>query len=488
MYFYLFLLQIPLIFGLDIEFRFNAPPFSQGLDLPLLQAIKEGAGETCQIRAGFYELTYRPLVQALVASKQRGCEVAVLLEQDNIKKVTQASDRDYAPWEAVELLTESGVLVVTDRLLGKGSGKSHNKLVSVSPDFVFSGSMNATSHGLIRSQNHVMMLRDKSVYALVNQELQHLLDGGVKRQDKSRQAPKPLHIAGTEISLCLAPNPVCFFRLKQALYEAKSEILGAMFSLTDPEILQILKAKQEAGISVEVLLDDMAAGVKVESGGLSKIPLRDWLNLNNIAFRVDGKKGLMHHKLAILDRKTVITGSANWSQSAFRKNDENIWILRSKKVAQNFLDAGAKDLFVGSKHPLVQPTATKLVDSEILAVYPGREVQVLCRNCFVDLRPTIFLENQKTLSPVSCQDWADTSICRFKKVPKQFLVLLEDKNQGILDLYYQAHADSALFQMAEEILKPQILKAFVAQDSCQEKVLPGLWQKCREEILNRFVN
>ena len=44
----------------------------------------------------------------------------------------------------------------------------------------------------------------------------------------------------------------------------------------------------------------------------------------------------MHHKFAVIDDKTVITGSFNWSPSAAHQNDEVLLVIRSPQVAAHF--------------------------------------------------------------------------------------------------------------------------------------------------------
>ncbi len=41
----------------------------------------------------------------------------------------------------------------------------------------------------------------------------------------------------------------------------------------------------------------------------------------------------MHHKFAVFDGKTVITGSYNWSNSAETRNYENVVVLHDSKIA-----------------------------------------------------------------------------------------------------------------------------------------------------------
>jgi phosphatidylserine/phosphatidylglycerophosphate/cardiolipin synthase-like enzyme len=46
---------------------------------------------------------------------------------------------------------------------------------------------------------------------------------------------------------------------------------------------------------------------------------------------------LLHHKVMVMDRKTVVLGSANFSNSAFDKNDENVLIVDAPNFAQAML-------------------------------------------------------------------------------------------------------------------------------------------------------
>ena len=44
----------------------------------------------------------------------------------------------------------------------------------------------------------------------------------------------------------------------------------------------------------------------------------------------------LHHKFAVIDNKTVITGSFNWSPSAAHTNDETLLVIHSPQLAQHF--------------------------------------------------------------------------------------------------------------------------------------------------------
>jgi phosphatidylserine/phosphatidylglycerophosphate/cardiolipin synthase-like enzyme len=44
----------------------------------------------------------------------------------------------------------------------------------------------------------------------------------------------------------------------------------------------------------------------------------------------------LHHKFAVVDNKTVITGSFNWSPSAAHTNDETLLVIHSPQLAKHF--------------------------------------------------------------------------------------------------------------------------------------------------------
>ncbi|MBT4150600.1 phospholipase, partial [Candidatus Woesearchaeota archaeon] len=45
----------------------------------------------------------------------------------------------------------------------------------------------------------------------------------------------------------------------------------------------------------------------------------------------------MHHKVFIIDGKTVVTGSFNPSKNGDSRNDENILIIRDETIASRYL-------------------------------------------------------------------------------------------------------------------------------------------------------
>jgi len=50
----------------------------------------------------------------------------------------------------------------------------------------------------------------------------------------------------------------------------------------------------------------------------------------------------MHHKVLIIDRQIVVTGSYNFSRNAEERNDENILVIYNTDIAEAFLEEFAR--------------------------------------------------------------------------------------------------------------------------------------------------
>ena len=55
--------------------------------------------------------------------------------------------------------------------------------------------------------------------------------------------------------------------------------------------------------------------------------------------RVDESEFHMHHKFAVFDAKTTLTGSYNWTRSAARHNEENLLVTTDPTVTSAYMGA-----------------------------------------------------------------------------------------------------------------------------------------------------
>jgi len=123
---------------------------------------------------------------------------------------------------------------------------------------------------------------------------------------------------------------------------AHSSIDVAMYSFTNKTIAKRLKNAAKRGVDVRIILDERQ-NLKdrySQIGYLAKYRNIELYTLKGKKIKRYEHFGKLHLKLAIIDRKRLIFGSANWSRSAFAYNYELIYFLqdipKAKKATHYF--------------------------------------------------------------------------------------------------------------------------------------------------------
>ena len=125
-------------------------------------------------------------------------------------------------------------------------------------------------------------------------------------------------------------------RLFYLFSHAKKEIKITMYTFTNKKLARALKIAAKKGTKIYIIADKKEAKYKY-----SVIPRLATLKnlyiylLSGKRYK-DGNTAKMHVKLAIVDDKYVITGSANYSYSAFYKNYEYIMINNDLHLIKEF--------------------------------------------------------------------------------------------------------------------------------------------------------
>jgi phosphatidylserine/phosphatidylglycerophosphate/cardiolipin synthase-like enzyme len=132
------------------------------------------------------------------------------------------------------------------------------------------------------------------------------------------------------VQACFSPQGKCSAHIARELEQAKKELLVAVYAFTSDDLAGALVQAKKRGVSVQVILDrEFDAGSDKSKGKFfdaQKIPVRRIAGIKSAA--PDKENGLMHQKFAVIDRKTVFTGSYNWTHSAESLNDENLLLFR----------------------------------------------------------------------------------------------------------------------------------------------------------------
>ena len=109
-----------------------------------------------------------------------------------------------------------------------------------------------------------------------------------------------------------SPGLDCRSRICELIARARSSADICVFTITDDHISEAIVNADGRGVDVRIITDDD----KSHDLG-SDI---DKLRRAGIEVRVDYSDSHMHHKFAVVDRQWLVTGSYNWTRSAFRSN------------------------------------------------------------------------------------------------------------------------------------------------------------------------
>jgi len=125
-------------------------------------------------------------------------------------------------------------------------------------------------------------------------------------------------------------------KLTYLISHAKKEIKMTIYTFTNKKIASALKKAAKRGVKIYIIADKKEAKYKY-----SVIPRLATLK-NFRIYLLSGKnykngdKAKMHVKSTIIDDKYIITGSANYSYSAFYKNYEYIIISEDTFLIKEF--------------------------------------------------------------------------------------------------------------------------------------------------------
>lgn len=118
--------------------------------------------------------------------------------------------------------------------------------------------------------------------------------------------------------------------LIDAINSAERSLDVAIYSLTHPEIIGALKSAKQRGIDVRLIVDQS------QTEGKSMTEAVKILGSAGITMKTNVHSGLMHLKMIIVDHSLVSTGSFNFTKAATTRNDENLVLIRNKRMAESF--------------------------------------------------------------------------------------------------------------------------------------------------------
>lgn len=134
----------------------------------------------------------------------------------------------------------------------------------------------------------------------------------------------------TTAHVYFSPKGGCTSAIVNAINSARQEILAQAYSFTSEPISNALINAYKRKIKVEIILD--------KSQLTAKSSMLNYVVQSGIPTYIDSRHAIAHNKIMIIDRKTVITGSFNFTNSAEEKNAENLIIIPSNELAKIYIE------------------------------------------------------------------------------------------------------------------------------------------------------
>jgi phosphatidylserine/phosphatidylglycerophosphate/cardiolipin synthase-like enzyme len=132
------------------------------------------------------------------------------------------------------------------------------------------------------------------------------------------------------IEVHFSPKGGCTDSIDSFIETAQKEIDLMAYSFTSSKIIAAIgrKSESDAGkpIKVTAVLDRSDVGT----------PIVSQLENEDVAVFIDEKHAIMHNKFIIIDKKSVETGSFNFTNQAENANAENCLIIRDATIATQY--------------------------------------------------------------------------------------------------------------------------------------------------------
>lgn len=279
----------------------------------------DGAEETIHIAS--FEFNLDAVAEALIAAHERGVEVQWVTDDEH--GIEADEEEGHGQFEMME---DAGIEIVDD----ERGALMHNKFWLFDGTTVWTGSTNITTNGNFRNNNNIIVIESPELAAIYEREFQEMFtDREFGPRSTSTLDEQSIEINGTPIQVLFAAEDEAITQLVPLIQAAESEIVFMTFSFTHDTLEEALFERIQAGVEV--------TGIFETRGSETQYSAMPALYCAGMPVKQDGNPGTFHHKVFIIDREIVATGSFNFSNNADDSNDENMLIIRNVDIAAEYL-------------------------------------------------------------------------------------------------------------------------------------------------------
>ena len=293
----------------------NRANYVGGIDTQLADAINQ-VQRTLDIAA--FEFNNPVLTTAVLAAHQRGVVVRMVVDDAN---GIQSKDTTLGQ------LTAAGIPVIDD----SRSALMHNKFMIMDSTTLWTGSYNYSINDTYRNNNNLLSFRSQKIVQDFQNEFNKMFEQRQFGLSKPSNTPfSSFTQNGTPIQVLFAPEDRVVAAMAVALSSATKSIRFMAFSFTLDDIAGIMQQKAQQGVLINGIFETTGSETRTSE-------LRP-LFCSGLAVKQDGNPFVMHHKVFIIDDKTVIVGSFNFSTGARDANDENMLIITDPDLALQYIE------------------------------------------------------------------------------------------------------------------------------------------------------
>ncbi len=316
------------------EYPTKKENYKGGLDTYLVNLMNKA---TKTLDVADYDFDLADVAAAMVAAKSRGVQVRMVTDSDT------TSNKNAEIQAAFATLRKATIPIVEDN---RGP-IMHNKFTVVDQQWIQTGSWNYTTGDTYRLNNNMIIIHDAKLAQNYTVEFEKMFVQKTFGPNKAKGVPNPvLTIGGVRVQNYFAAEDKVSTHIVDELNKATKSIYFMAFSFTAENIGNAVINKAKAGVTVGGVFE--TTGSNTEYSEFGKMSA---LKIPNLQVFTDGNPYVMHHKVFIIDEKTVIFGSFNFSDNADQSNDENLLIVEDPNMAKAFKQEYDRVLAVAQNPP-----------------------------------------------------------------------------------------------------------------------------------------
>ncbi len=258
------------------------------------------------IRLAIYGFSNDKIRDAILEAYKRGVDTIIVTDD---KRVNQ---------ENIQILKSEGITIIDDQ---NPSALMHHKFLVIDGNIVWSGSANYNYYSFYKNNENLVKFKSSKVAKVYLEEFGELYT----HVDK-----EGAYVSDT-LEIYFSPEDDFEQRLLSLMESAKKSIDFLAFAFTSKPLADALKKKFENGIKIRGVYDK-------RWNSSSKYSTYNSLLSYGLNVKLDGNNQTLHDKIFIIDDKTVVTGSYNFTNKANEANNENAIVVHNSEFASRYED------------------------------------------------------------------------------------------------------------------------------------------------------